>query len=273
MHGGTSELIQSGGAPDLPRPPAPVPRDQPAGPIGTLRILRTNPIETWTKAHFEKPILIGWSILGPTAIVTDPAAIRRVLGENAGNYRKDGLQRRVLSPGLGDGLLTVEGDAWKVQRRTLAPLFTPKTVAGFTGMMIDAGAALVARWRRQREGRTIDIHAEMGRATLDVLGRTIFSDGIGQNPEAFLKVLSDYFTTIGKLDPADLFDLPDFVPRVNTIKTRGAMRFFKEAVEAIIATRREKLARDPDAMPRDLLSLLLEAADPETNNHLSEAEV
>jgi len=259
--------------PGLPRPPAPAPRDVPLGPFRTMYVLRKNPVETWTKAHFEQPILIGQSILGLTAIVCDPQAIRRVLAENAANYRKDWLQRRVLSPGLGDGLLTVEGDAWKMQRRTLAPLFTPKTVAGFTDMMIAASEALVARWQRQREGRVLDIQTEMGRATLDVLGRTVFSDGIGSKPQEFMRVLSGYFQTIGSLDPVDLFNLPSFVPRINHLKNRAALGFFKEAVEEIIEKRRARLEADPQGTPRDILTLLLTAADPETQNHLTQEEV
>jgi cytochrome P450 len=260
----------------LPRPPAPHPRAVPLGPFGTLRTLRKNPIETWTKLHFEKPLLVGHSVLGLTAIVSEPAAIRRVLSENAANYRKDDLQRRILSPGLGDGLLTVEGEAWKMQRRTLAPLFTPKMVTSFTQMMIDAAETLLARWRRQREGRILDVQVEMGRATLDVLGRTIFSDGLGRNPQDFMAVLSDYFKTIGQLDPVDLFNLPDFVPRINNLRSKGALRFFKESVETIIDQRRERLERlerEPDAVPRDILTLLLEAADPETHHHLTQEEV
>ncbi len=273
MHGHGSMNATGGQAPpDLPRPPAPRPQDAPLGPIATMLVLRRNPIETWTKAHYEKPILLGNSILGMTAVVTDPKAIRRVLGENAANYRKDWLQHRVLGSGLGENLLTSEGEAWKVQRRTIAPLFTPKTVAGFTETMIAAGETLAARWRRQREGRVIDVHAEMGRVTLDVLSRTIFSDGIGEKPREFMQVFSDYLQSIGTLDPVDLFDLPSFMPRLNHRKNRAAMGYFREAVEAIIEKRRARLAAGQSA-PRDLLTLLLEAADPETQNHLSQDEV
>ncbi|MDQ6702145.1 MAG: cytochrome P450, partial [Pseudomonadota bacterium] len=98
-----------------PRPPAPRPRDAPLGPFSTMRVLRRNPIETWTKAHFEWPILVGPTILGTIAVVNDPAAIRRVFVDNAANYRKDALQKRVLGPGLSEGLLEAEGDDWRVQ--------------------------------------------------------------------------------------------------------------------------------------------------------------
>jgi len=255
------------------RPPAPKPLEGPLGPVATLRLLRKNPIETWTRRHFEEPILVGNSVLGPMAVVHEPAAIRRFLSENAANYRKDALQKRILSPGLGNGLLTVEGEAWKVQRRTIAPIFTPKTVAQFTQMMIAGGEALNARWQRQREGRILDVQVEMGRATLDILGRTIFSDGIGRDPMQFMTRLSDYLQSIGTLDPLDMLGLPDFVPRFGRLKNRSAMGFFRESVEAIIAQRRKRLAEEPEAVTRDLLTLLLEAADPETKNPLSEDEI
>jgi len=257
----------------LLRPPAPKPLDAPLGPIATLQLLRKNPIETWTRRHYEEPILIGNSVLGPMAIVHEPSGIRRFLSDNAANYRKDALQKRILSPGLGNSLLTVEGEAWKVQRRTIAPIFTPKTVAQFTRMMIAGGEALAARWKRQREGRVLDIQVEMGRATLDILGRTIFSDGIGRDPQQFMTRLSDYLQSIGTLDPLDMLGLPDFVPRFGRLKNRSAMGFFQESVEAIITQRRKRLTEEPETVTRDLLTLLLEASDPETKNPLSEEEI
>jgi len=83
------------------RPPKPVPHE---GPIGVLRMimtLRRNPLEVWSRAHYEQPILIGHSVLGERAVVSEPAAVRRIFLDNAANYRKDALQLRVLGPGLG----------------------------------------------------------------------------------------------------------------------------------------------------------------------------
>ena len=118
-----------------------VPLDAPLGPLSTIRALWRNPIETWTKAHFEVPISIGHGVLGKVAVVSHPEAIRRVLVDNAPNYRKDALQKRLLGPGLRHGLLEAEGDDWRVQRRTLAPLFKPKIVACFAP--VSCGALLV----------------------------------------------------------------------------------------------------------------------------------
>jgi len=61
----------------LPRPPAPVPRAKPLGLVALLRVLATNPLEAWTDAHFEEPIVSGDLPFGRAVVVSDPAAIRR----------------------------------------------------------------------------------------------------------------------------------------------------------------------------------------------------
>src|SRR5262245_65899150 len=90
--------------------------------------------------------------IGRVAVVNEPAAIRRVLMTNTENYQKDWLQRRILSVALANGLLAVESDQWKLQRRALAPLFSRKAVLTFTAAMNEAAKALVERLHR-RDGQ------------------------------------------------------------------------------------------------------------------------
>jgi cytochrome P450 len=253
-------------------PPAPVPRAQALGPISLLRVLANNPLEAWTTAHFEQPIVLSGMSIGRVAVVNDPAAIRRVLLDNCDNYKKDWLQRRVLSAGLIGGLLTVEGQDWRMQRRALAPLFARKTVMNFSRAMADVANGLVERLA-ECEGEVTDITVEATRVTLEVLERTIFSDGLGRGREDIRMAMKSYFETIGRIDPFDMLGVPDFVPRPGRWKLRPMLRLFESAIDTIISTRRERIANNPDDAPRDILSFLLEAADPETGEALSEAEV
>jgi len=253
-------------------PPAPTPRLKSLGPLALLRVLARNPLEAWTKAHFEKPIVMGGLSIGRVALVSDPAAIRRVLMDNSQNYHKDWLQRRVLSAGLSNGLLTAEGQQWRMQRRALAPLFARRTVLSFSVAMIDAAAALVERLKL-RDGQIEDIAVEATRLTLDVLERTMFSDGLGRSPEEIRLAMKHYFEAIGRLDPFDVLGLPNWVPRLSRWKLRPMLRLFESAIDAIVSTRRRRIAEDPDSVPRDILTLLLEARDPETGEGLSEVEV
>jgi cytochrome P450 len=262
--------MQTDPAPTLFRPPAPPPLREPLGTFEFLRRVRANPLTTWADEHFAEPIVAGEGVLGRITVVSDPAAIRHILVDNAANYRKDDLQKRVLAPGLGQGLLTAEGDEWKLQRRTLAPLFSPRNVAHFFPAMADAGERLVRRWRRY-DGRQLDVALEMTRVTLDVLERTIFTEGVARDPDALGRAITRYFEALGPIDPLDVFGFPDWIPRLGRWRARPAIRFFEETVAQLIDGRRALIARG--GTPPDILTLLLEAADPETGQGLGDVEV
>lgn len=71
-------------------PPAPLPQRKPLGPLALLRVLARNPLEAWTQAHFERPIVMGGLSVGRVALVSEAAAIRRVLLDNSENYTRTG---------------------------------------------------------------------------------------------------------------------------------------------------------------------------------------
>jgi cytochrome P450 len=263
------------GAARRPPPPAPEPSDRPLGRLEVLVRLRSNPLTLWTKRHFREPVVAGPGLLGYGVVVSDPAGIRRVLVENVANYRKDDLQRAVLAPGLGQGLLTVEGEAWKRARRTLAPLFTPRRVAALARKMAPPIEAQVARMAARRDGRIVDVGEDMTRLTYDVLAETLFSNTIAGGAAAFGSALTRYFDTQGRIDPLDILGAPAWLPRIGKLRARPAIRFFEERVTAIIAQRQAELAAGqgrPDEPP-DLLSALLQARDPETGTGLTDEEV
>ena len=254
-------------------PPAPRPQARPLKPLALLRTLRRNPLECWAAAHFEQPIVAGGLPIGHVLLVHEPAAIRRVLLDNAANYRKDRLQRRVLSAGLNDGLLSAEGEQWRLQRRVLAPMFARRTVMDFAPAMMGAAEALIDRWTALGDRATVDVAAEMARVTLDVVERTIFSDGFGSDAEAIRAAMVTYFNTIGKISPLDILGVPDFVPRLARLRVRSTLKFFEAEVDRVIAVRRRILAEQPDRAPNDLLTRLLEALDSNAKDGITEAEV
>jgi len=167
-------------------------------------------------------------------LVHDPDAIKRVLMDNAANYRKDTIQRRILSSGLSDGLLSVEGGRWEVQRRTLAPIFSRRTVASFTAPILAAANELAEKWKRLGTGATIDVAAEMTLVTVNVLALTIFSDGIGGDLNDFRTAMNAYFGVIGRIGALDLFGVPKFVPRPGHRRLLRTMSYFESVIDNII---------------------------------------
>lgn len=258
------------------RPPAPTPNAAPLNRLQVLARLRSNPLTIWTHRHFNEAVLAGPGLRGYGTILSDPDAIKHVLVDNAANYPKDALQRKILAPGLGEGLLTAEGDAWRRARRTLAPIFTPKRTAGFADAMRAGADRLVARWTRRSQGSAagvmLDISEEMTRGTFDILSATLFSNGIDGDADGFSRALTRYFETQGRVDPLDLLGAPEWLPRIGTMMARPAIQFFETRVREIVAKRRALIATGAPA-PNDLLTALLEAQDPETGQGLSELEV
>lgn len=254
-------------------PPAPKPHASALKPIALLRTLKRNPLECFAAPHFEQPIVAGGLPIGHVLLVHEPTAIRRVLLDNAANYRKDRLQRRVLSAGLNEGLLSAEGEQWRLQRRIIAPIFARKAVMDFTSAMTAAAEALIDRWRDLGDQNTIDVAAEMARVTLDVLERTVFSDGFGSDAEDIRAAMMTYFNAIGKISPLDLLGAPEFVPRLSRLRVRSTLKFFEAEIDKVIVTRRRILDEQPDRAPDDLLTRLLEALDRNTDDGMTESEV
>jgi cytochrome P450 len=254
------------------RPPAPRPRSRPLGTLGTVYTLWRHPLEIWSQAHFELPVLVGKTVLGVRAVVNDPVAVRRVFLDNAANYRKDALQLRVLRPGLGTGLLTADGESWRAQRRALAPLFSPRQVADFAPAMHRVAREAVAWMRTGRVARVRDVDADMALTTLQVLEQTLFSQGLARDPGEFQRAVTKYFNTIGRLDPLDLLGAPQYIPRIGRLRGRESLAFFASAVDDIIAARK-RLIDTGAVAPTDLLTLLLRALDPETGRGMSVEDV
>src|SRR5581483_10918860 len=111
---------------DAPPVPAPLPEGLPWW--RSLIAFRTNVIPTWPASAYEDELRVGNFLGRRWLLVHAPEAIRRVLVDNAANYRRTRATIRILRPLVGRGLFLSEGEDWRHQRRTLAPAFAPRTV-------------------------------------------------------------------------------------------------------------------------------------------------
>ena len=117
---------------------------------------------------------------------------------------------------------------------------------GFPPAMLAAAEALVERWSALEDGAAIDVAPEMAKVTLDVVERTIFSDGFGSDAEDIRKAMTTYFNTIGRISPLDILGVPDFVPRLSRLRVQATLKFFEAEVDRVISVRRRILAERPD---------------------------
>ncbi|KKN79506.1 hypothetical protein LCGC14_0339650 [marine sediment metagenome] len=240
------------------RPPAPIPHAEPLGFASFLKTASRNPIEIWGTRAFKEPYIRGTWLGVPNIVVNDPKGVRHCLVENAANYVMQPLRQRILRPLLRDGLLTAEGALWRRTRKAIAPVFTPRNIAGFTETM-QARSEVFAERMAGRVGETVDGSHEMTLLTFDILQATLFTDDIAGDGETFATSTQAFLGSMGRIDPLDLLGAPAFLPRLRRIKGRRSMTHFRGLIAATIEGRRARIARDPEGAPNDLLSLLIKA--------------
>lgn len=238
------------------RPPAPKPHTRPLNAVQFVLTASRNPLEIWGARAYREPFVNAKWLGVPTFIVSDPAAIRHILVENADGYAMQPLRQRVLRPILRDGLLTAEGDLWRRTRRAIAPVFAPRNIAGLAPVVRER-ADLFAAALGQRGGE-IDAAFEMTQLTFDILQATLFSGDIAGTPQEFATSVNALLRTMGHVDPLDILDAPAFLPRLTRVFGRRSERYFRALIAGTIERRRQARAREA-AAPNDLLSLLLDA--------------
>ncbi|CAG0985366.1 enediyne biosynthesis protein E7 [Rhizobiaceae bacterium] len=225
-----------------PRPPAPTPRARIPGPIAFFRVLRRSAIEGLALDHYEKPIVFTRTVLGPVLVVCSPTALRHVLVTNAANYPRETLQRRMISDGLGFGLLAAEGEQWRNQRKVLAPHFTPERIAGLEKVTAKVVGRFVERWDSLGDDATVRLNDEVCDLAIDVLEAALFPDGLS-GKAAIMPALKSYFRKAGRLSALDAFALPERIPRIPAFLARRSVATLRRLGEGTVDAWRKHAGR------------------------------
>ncbi|MBU6378893.1 MAG: cytochrome P450 [Gammaproteobacteria bacterium] len=250
------------------RPPTAKPLDAPLPLHRFLPRFIRNPLNTILIRSYEEPYVILRSRAATTVYVSDPELVERVLLTEAEVFQKSGLEKRVLGPALGDGILTSSGPTWRWQRRTAAPLFRPAEIAALVPMMSAEGRAQIERWRAWPPGSVHDMERDMTETTFRVISATMF--GGAADAEATV-IQESGATSLGWVSweiGFALARLPSWVWHPGKRPRARAARDMRQAVHAILARRRAAgLAGD------DLMARLAAAKDPENGAPMSDEQI
>jgi len=170
------------------------------------------------------------------------------------NHPRKFVKGRVLQANkrvFGRGLLTSEGDFWLRQRRLAQPAFHRARIASYASTMVEYTERLLHDWQN---GEERDIHKEMMRLTLQIVGKTLFDADVERDAQEVGKSL-ELLLELGANFRRTIF-IPHWLPTPTNLRQERAIRQIEKVLYRIIG---EKRASGRDS--GDLLSMLLAAQD------------
>ncbi len=238
--------------------------------LATARLaisLIRNPLKALPPEIFSEPVV--FNRLGGIMRVhlADPTLIHEALVKNAPLLGKGEDVRRALGPALGQGLLTADGDHWKWQRQSVAAAFRHEKLLELLPVMIETARRTETRWRSSSTA-DIDIGHEMMRTTFDIIVETMMSGGYGIDIGRVEQSITDYLKPTGWTFALAMLGAPEWLPHPGRRKARAAVEYLRASLATVIAGRREN-----PTDRNDLVSMLLEAKDPETGRMMSDKEI
>jgi unspecific monooxygenase len=251
-------------------PPSPPRAPETMTVFGRIAAMRDSMIATWGQRAYEEDIIQGRFLGRSSFILNTPDAIRHVLVDNYENYTRTPAGFRVLRPVLGEGLLIAEGRAWKHQRRTLAPAFTPRAVSTLVPHMIAATDETIAKLQAACGG-PVDLREAMQRMTLEIAGRTMFSFEMGRHGPALRDFVMEYGARLARPHFLDLL-LPLGWPSPQDF-SRARFRKRWTSFVAMLMAERRAAGKHEGAPPRDLFDLMGAARDPESGEPFTDEQL
>jgi cytochrome P450 len=237
-------------------------------PFPFMRTLRADPLAAVGRVLAQHGDAVGIKG-GPieVVVVARPEYARHVLVRNARNYGK-GAQIAKLRRIAGDGVFFVDGDAWRRQRRMIAPAFQRARIEAMVPQLVGGADELVLRWtRRHGGGGFFDASPDLSRVALDVVCRAMFGADVREHADVFHRHAA-FAASYAQYLFDHVLPLPRWIPTERNLRLKQAMEWVHGFVHGMIEEHRR---RDP--LPDDLLGLLLALRDEESGAALSDAEL
>ncbi len=174
-------------------------------------------------------------------ILAHPDYAERVLVSDVESFGKTEDFRRAF----GEGLLTVEGDAWRRQREAIAPHFFRERIDGYADTMAERAARRARTWDER-----IDLESEMSALALEILFASLFGRDLDVDGDDRIRESAAGLN--GWFEPTS-WALPEWMPT-------PARRRFRRSVDALEAEA-DRLIGDADPDGDSLLSGLVAAAE------------
>jgi len=187
---------------------------------------------------------------GPVVTLNRPELAHHVLRNRERNYAKSGTpDDAMLTPLLGRGLLTSEGEVWKRQRRVTQPAFDKARIDQLGDLIVGETLALVERWAEpMASGAAVRLDHDLSSLTLAVVARAILGSDLRGVGGRFGEAIDTANRFMGHYDP--------LLPGAEGAQARAAFGSAVRFLDGLVALLLQARRANPDAGD-DLLSRLL----------------
>lgn len=206
----------------------------------TWKFIR-NPVEGFGPLAYRQPIVTAKTLGQTLHVISDPEGMNDVLVRHADKFTKTAIDARILGPATKEGLLSVHGEQWKRQRKSVAPIFRKRHMADLAPLIADVIEDFKARIDHRPN---VDLSAAMADLTFDVLAKALLGDPKGMDRDRLKTATRAVVTGAGTLRPDDLLPWPRWVPRPMTPRGSRALKRLKRAADDLIIERTQHPADD-----------------------------
>ena len=230
--------------PHPPRGPGPVPVWR--GFFGERA--RTS-VYGWSKLAFEQPYMRR-NVLGfRVHIPLEPELVQHVLLDNAANYLKPDIVKKLLAPVIGRGLLSSDGQLWRDQRRIVAANFAPAAVDALVPVFAAAAREEAESWAPG----TRDMAAAATATTMRIIADALFAGDRRLTEEAPMRHIAAALEGFGEARIQAMLGLKVMPWSPRGWRARRGQIYLRETLTQVV---RDRL---PSGGPDDFLGRLIRA--------------
>lgn len=218
------------------------------------------------------PELVKIMLLGKTYyVIQSPEICQHILQKNFKNYYKPG-EAKELKRFLGEGLATSNGDLWLRQRRLIQPIFHRRKIESFIEIIDRETQELSQEWKSTPLPHIENINQRFLKLTLSNIVKAMFGTDLKKDLGEVSEIVHQLLT-YGTQRATSILKIPHYIPTPANLTFQKLNRQFEQLIFGIIEQRKQTLQQKKTRENNDLLDMLLQAYDDETQYYMTDQQL
>jgi cytochrome P450 len=171
-------------------------------------------------------------------VVAHPDDVESLLLRRRDKYLK-GASYDQFRRHVGEGLISSEGQLWRTERRIIQPSFSRDMITKLSDKMVAQSDRMLDRWERTiAPGEAFDVHPELMRLTLEIIGEALFELTFDDHEGVTaMHAIRDALEVISARVTA-IAEFPTWIPTPGNLKLGRAVVGLDRVVKQVIESRR-----------------------------------